>query len=181
MAAVEKRKNGVVAMLLNHLMFMLICAFILIPLSGKEIAQNIFGTVLLFVYFIGVHDYCFRAGREHSQHYTKTNPSWKFPLYYGFSGAVLFWIPIVIVMTIGQMDIGNHVFLIRLFYLIWDSPFIFIEIFNKDFNALKWTGVTVCTALYFVSSFSGYALGKRGTSLKVFVREIIQKFKKKED
>ena len=181
MAAVEKRKNGVVAMLLNHLMFMIICAFILIPMAGKEMVQNIFGTVLLFVYFIGVHDYCFRAGREHSQHYTKTNPSWKFPLYYGFVGAVLFWIPIIVVLTLGQMNIENYVFLTRLFYLVWDSPFIFMEIFNKDYNALMTTGVTVATLLYFVSSFSGYALGKRGTPLKVFVKEIIAKFKKKED
>ena len=62
MAVVEKRKNVWSALLINHLMFMIICLFIILPTDG--VIKIIIGTVLCFMYYFGVHDYCHKAGRD---------------------------------------------------------------------------------------------------------------------
>lgn len=177
MAAVEKRKNGWTALIINRLMFMVICLFIVFPLSG--IPQKIFGVIFTLLYYRGVHDYCFKSGREHSQPYIKENPSWKFPLYYGFIGNVYFWIPILVLLIGGKfVPAGGVTFALRFFYIAVDSPFIYLDIFKStEYSALNVWQPALFSALYFVSAFVGYFMGAKGSSVKLFFRKIIDKMK----
>lgn len=169
MAAVEKRKPAFLALLLNHLMFMFICTFVILPLSGW--AKTVFGIVMCLLYLFGVHDYCHKAGLEHSRPYIKTEPSAKFPLYYGVVGNIFFWFPVLLALILGQFNLGDGVkFGSRLFYLIWDSPWIFLDIFTStDYNALNPTWTVTASLLYFTATFSGYYMGANGKHIAGFL------------
>ena len=180
MAAVEKRKNGWLALLINHLMFMVIASFMVILLSG--IPRLIIGLSICLLYYHTIHEYCRKTAREHMQPYTETNPSWKFPLYYGFIGNVYFWIPIIIELTVGMhFDKGTTgKIVINLIYIITNAPFIFADVFtSNDYNVLNAVPVIVFTLLFFVATFSGYYLGLHGNSIAKFMSKFRKKKKKK--
>lgn len=174
MAAVEKRKNGWAALVLNHLMFVVICTFIMLPLGG--IIKKIFGVIFSLLYYNSVHEYCRKAGKEHTQPFSDTKSSWKFPLYYGFIGNVFFWIPVILLLTVGPtITESAGKIILRLIYLVWDSPFIFLDVFTStEYEALNAVPVTVFSLMFFVASFSGYYLGIYGNSIS----KIINKYKK---
>lgn len=176
MAAVEKRKNGWAALLINHIMFMVICTFMIPILNG--IPKLLIGGFMSLLYFNGVHEYCRKSAREHIQPYSAVSPSWKFPLYYGFIGNVIFWFPIIMQLTIGTCfekgTMGKII--INIIYLVLNSPFIFVDIFtSNDYNVLNITPVIVFSLLFFGASFLGYYLGKYDKSIAKF----LSKFKKK--
>jgi len=170
MAAVEKRKNGWVALLYNHLMFVVICALTLTLLKGAM--QFILGSVFSFLYYMGIYEYCRKTAREHVSPYFETEFSWKFPLYYALIGNVYFWLGILAnligsaVFPMGTP--GNAVSLI--IYIVWDSPFIFFSAFGGEkLNTLNLLPVVIFTTMFFVSSFLGYAMGKYEKSFRKFL------------
>lgn len=180
MAVVEKRKNAWLALFLNHLMFMVIAAF-MIPFTGGTVGKILCGAVCL-LYYHGVHEYCRKSASEHSKPYIVTEPSWKFPLYYGAVGSVYFWLPVILELTVGavfqQGSMGKII--VNIIYVITHSPFIFANVFSSnEYNSLNIIPTLVFFLLFFASSFSGYYLGLHGNSIAKFIGRFKKKKKKK--
>lgn len=180
MAVVEKRKNAWLALFLNHLMFMIIAAF-MIPFTGGTVGK-IVGVIICLFYYHGVHEYCRKSASEHSKPYIVTEPSWKFPLYYGAVGNVYFWIPVILELTVGaffqQGSMGKII--VNIIYVITNSPFIFADVFSSnEYNSLNIVPSLVFSLLFFVSSFPGYYFGQHGNSIAKFIGRFKKKKKKK--
>jgi hypothetical protein len=94
MAAVEKRKNPFVALLGNHLMFSVLCLFIVIPLNGNF--KLGYGLFFLFLYLLGIYAYAEKTAIEQTKSYSTIKPSFKYPLLYGLIAVLYFLLPIAL-------------------------------------------------------------------------------------
>jgi len=166
MAAVEKRKNPFIAILGNHLMFSVVCAFIVMPLSGT--AKTIFGVVMAILYYMALYDYCLREAVYHKRPYTEMTESYKYAVKYSLISLLYIAIPVIILLIFDSVWT-------RLFYLVIDSLFTFTPLFALGENLCKFDFISalVIAAVNFGFCFLGYYHGLKDTSLAKIINKYI--------
>ncbi len=166
MAAVEKRKNPFWALFTNHLMFAVICAFIVMPLSG--VAKTVFGVVMSILYYMSIYDYNLREAVYHKRPYTEMTPGYKYALKYSLISIMYIALPVVALLIIDS--VGT-----RLFYLVFNSMFTFTPLFQLGENLCKFDIISalVITAVNFGFCFLGYYHGLKDTSIAKIINKYI--------
>ncbi len=166
MAAVEKRKNPYVVILGNHLLFAVICSFIVMPLSG--VAKNIFGVVMALIYYLSLYDFCLREAIYHRRPYTEMKESYIYALKYSIVSVAYIALPVIALLIFDSVWT-------RLFYLVWDSLFTFTGIFELGENLCKFGPLAfiIVAVLNFGFCFLGYYHGMKDNSLARIINKYI--------
>ncbi len=170
MAAVEKRKNVFVALLINHIMLAVIGTFIVMPISG--IARTVFGVAISIIYYMTVYDYAQKEAVYHKRPYTPMTPGYKYPFFYGLISFIYIFIPVVGLLIADTIPT-------RLFYLVWDSVFSYTSLYSLGENLCKFGPLSalVIAVLNFGFSYLGYYHGMKDTSIAKIVNKYLYKGK----
>ena len=166
MAAVEKRKNPFWALFTNHLMFSVICAFIVMPISG--VAKTIFGVVLALVYYMAIYDYSLREAVYHKRPYTEMTESYKYALKYALISILYIALPVIALLIFDSVWT-------RLFYLVFDSLFTFTPLFQLGEDLCKFSPLAalIIAAVNFGFCFLGYYHGLKDNSIAKIINKYI--------
>lgn len=168
LAAVEKRKNIFVGLLINHIMLAVISTFIIMPITGT--AKYIFGVFMSIIYYIGIYDFSLKEGAYHKKPYTEMEPSYKYPFIYGCISSLYIWLPVFGLLIKDSIPT-------RLFYLIWDSVFSYTNLYSLGENLCKFGPLSaiILTILNFGFSYLGYYHAMRDTSIAKLINKYIYK------
>lgn len=168
MAAVEKRKNPFLALLGNHLMFSVLCLFIVVPLNGNF--KLGYGLFFLFLYLLGIYAYSEKTAIEQTKSYSTTKPSFKYPLLYGLIAVLYFLLPIALYSFLKYGEI-------MLFLVFINSPFLFSNlIFDGKIN---YQTMLIFSVVIIAFSFLGYYFGKIGFSPMSKINKLLYRKPKK--
>lgn len=164
MAAVEKRKHPLLSLLGNHLMFSVLCFFIVVQMQGAW--QMAFGTFFFLLYISGIYSYAHRAATEQSKSYSTVRPHVKFPVAYALIALGYFLIPILLYDVTNDLTIG-------LITMVFDAQFVFGN-FLADGNIL-YTPVIVFSVILVAMAFLGYLAGVKGFRIAPKINKMLYK------
>ena len=174
MAAVEKRKPPVLALLWNHMMFAIISIFIVIGMPFGWM-KMFFGIFFFILYLFGVYDYSNRDGIEHTRSYSTIKPSYKYPIIYGLIGLSYLLIPTLAYLVFLSNE--NIKLFTGIFFLITNAQFMFL----KSFSVIENVSILVL-AIYCVIimgfSLLGYLSGIKGFRLAAHISKYLYVKKK---
>jgi Ca2+/Na+ antiporter len=168
MAAVEKRKTPFLALLGNHLMFSVLCLFIVVPLSGNF--KFWYGIFFLSLYLFGIYGYAEKTAIEQTKSYSTTNPSFKYPIAYGLIAVLYFLLPIVLFSFIKYGEI-------MLLIVFIDSPFMFSDLLFD--GKINYQTVLIFSLIIMAFPILGYFFGKIGFSPMSKINRLLYRKPKK--
>ena len=168
MAAVEKRKNPFLALLGNHLMFSVLCTFIVLGMSGSW--KFWYGLFFLFLYLLGIYGYAEKTAIEQTKPYSTTKPSFQYPIAYGLIAVLYFLFPIVLYALIQYGEV-------MLFMVFFDAPFMFTDLIADA--KINYQTAAIFAAVIMLVSLLGYYFGKIGFSPMAKINKLLYRKPKK--